>query len=361
MNLPVRDKNSMHTAPIFSVIMPTLNSEKTLRLALNSIRNQEFPQEDIEILLVDGGSTDTTLDIGAAYGCRVIPNLRVQPECAKHEGLQHAAGKYAIFLDSDEVLENPLAIQNRFQILSNEEGITFVMTGGYKKPGEAPLINDYINLFSDPFSYFMYRVSSDGRFYFQSLARIYRMEKNTPDFGILRFDDTTPLPLADLSAGNTIDLAYLRGHYAEYLKEVDVVPLTFFLLARDSGKAAVLKQDPVIHHCADTLSTYLFKLKWRIIVNTHYANKNKVGAGFSTRKREQPRCFRIRQFFFLPYAILFLPAFLDSLPVAFRAKSKIALLHAPLALYVAFHIIIQSGLKVLGYTPALKPYGKRQG
>lgn len=353
-------KDGTSESPVFSIIMPTLNSARTLRQALDSIRHQAFPRDQIEILLVDGGSTDATLVIGAEYECRIISNPRVQPECAKHEGLKHASGQYAVFLDSDEVFENTQALQHRFKILTDEPNITFIMTGGYKKPKTAAPINEYINLFSDPFSYFMYRVSSDHRFYFPSLTKIYSLEKDTLDFGVLQFDTSAPLPLADLSAGNTIDLTYLRRHYAEYLDNVDIVPLVFFFLARDSGKAAILKNDPVIHFCADTFSTYLFKLKWRVVVNTYFADKQKVGAGFSTRQRRQPQQFRLRQYAFLPYALLILPAFLDSLPVAFRTKSKMALLHAPLAFYVAFLILIHAGLKWLGYMPRLRPYGEKQ-
>ncbi len=44
----------------FSMIMPVLNSQRTIEKALSSIREQDFPQERIEILVIDGGSKDRT-------------------------------------------------------------------------------------------------------------------------------------------------------------------------------------------------------------------------------------------------------------------------------------------------------------
>ena len=52
---------------IISVVIPTYNSEKTLEKSLKSIREQSFNQEEIEILIIDGGSTDNTLEIAKKH------------------------------------------------------------------------------------------------------------------------------------------------------------------------------------------------------------------------------------------------------------------------------------------------------
>ena len=56
---------------MISIIMPTFNSEKTLEESLKSIRRQEIDQAQIEILLVDGGSTDKTAEIARKYHRRL--------------------------------------------------------------------------------------------------------------------------------------------------------------------------------------------------------------------------------------------------------------------------------------------------
>ena len=85
----------MENKPSVSVIMPTYNSGKTIRMSLESIKNQSLDQNLIEILVVDGGSTDNTIDIAKEFNCRIIQNPKVNPEFAKHEGIKNAYGKYA--------------------------------------------------------------------------------------------------------------------------------------------------------------------------------------------------------------------------------------------------------------------------
>ena len=53
----------MENRPLVSVIMPTYNSGKTVRMSLESIKNQNFDKNLVEILVVDGGSVDNTIDI----------------------------------------------------------------------------------------------------------------------------------------------------------------------------------------------------------------------------------------------------------------------------------------------------------
>ena len=99
-------------APVISIIMPTYNSERTIEIALRSVAQQTY-RDRTEVLVVDGGSTDRTKQIAERYGCRVIENLRVQPEYAKLIGLSHAAGRYAVFLDSDEALADERSLERK--------------------------------------------------------------------------------------------------------------------------------------------------------------------------------------------------------------------------------------------------------
>ncbi|QDE88366.1 glycosyl transferase [Myxococcus xanthus] len=89
--------------PFFSVIIPTYNRARLLEAALASVFAQE--ERDFEVLVVDDGSTDDTLETLARYGeqVRVLSQRNAGPGAARNLGIQEARGAYVAFLDSDDV------------------------------------------------------------------------------------------------------------------------------------------------------------------------------------------------------------------------------------------------------------------
>ena len=92
--------------PIVSIMIATFNSEKVLPRTLDAIRAQTYPQDKLEILAIDGGSTDSTLEIAKNLGCKIIDNPKTEPTYAKWLGFSKCTGKYLITIDHDEVMEN---------------------------------------------------------------------------------------------------------------------------------------------------------------------------------------------------------------------------------------------------------------
>ncbi len=96
--------------PYVSVVIPTLNSGKTLDECLRSITGQDWPPERLEIIMADGGSTDSTLDIArlavshTRVSIRVVGNPLRTGEAGKAAGLKEARGELIAFIDSDNVL-----------------------------------------------------------------------------------------------------------------------------------------------------------------------------------------------------------------------------------------------------------------
>ncbi|BDB42999.1 hypothetical protein IWGMT90018_34450 [Mycobacterium kiyosense] len=95
-------------APEFSIIIPTFNVMSTLRACLNSIAVQTF--RSFEVVLVDGGSTDGTMDVvenyRASFGQRLILHSGPDkgPYDAMNRGVGMASGAWLFFLGADDAL-----------------------------------------------------------------------------------------------------------------------------------------------------------------------------------------------------------------------------------------------------------------
>lgn len=96
------------TAPMFSIIVPTLNVAATLHACLDSVVRQTF--SDFELILVDGGSTDGTSDIANSiapeFGGRLVVHCGPDdgPYDAMNRGVATATGAWLLFLGADDTL-----------------------------------------------------------------------------------------------------------------------------------------------------------------------------------------------------------------------------------------------------------------
>lgn len=101
-------QNQIDYEPKVSVIIPVYNVEEYLRQCLDSIVNQTL--KEIEIICVDDGSTDSSLEILKEYAAKdhritVITQQNLHAGVARNAGLTVAKGKYVHFLDSDDWIE----------------------------------------------------------------------------------------------------------------------------------------------------------------------------------------------------------------------------------------------------------------
>jgi len=93
---------------MISVIIPTLNEEEYLPVAVRSVKKQGI--RDLEIIIADAGSEDRTVEIAKSFGCRVVKGG--MPGRGRNAGAKVAKGDILIFLDADAVL--PSSFLKRF-------------------------------------------------------------------------------------------------------------------------------------------------------------------------------------------------------------------------------------------------------
>lgn len=92
----------MNRQPIVSVVIPVLNSQKTLEKCLKSVLHQSY--DNIEIIVVDGGSHDKTVKIGKELGAQVIEASIHSMTKQTNMGVLHSKGEYIYRIDSDVIL-----------------------------------------------------------------------------------------------------------------------------------------------------------------------------------------------------------------------------------------------------------------
>ena len=89
-----------------SVIMPVYNVSNYLQNSIDSIKNQTF--EDIEIICVNDGSTDNSVELLNSISqefpdFKIVTQENSGPGIARNVGIDHAEGEYIAFLDADDI------------------------------------------------------------------------------------------------------------------------------------------------------------------------------------------------------------------------------------------------------------------
>ncbi|MHA1721047.1 MAG: glycosyltransferase [Promethearchaeota archaeon] len=131
--LPI--ETSIHNEnPLVSIIVPTLNEENNISKCLTSLKKIEYPNK--EIIVVDGGSKDRTIEIAKSFGIKVLtfsklPENWVGKSYACHLGYKESKGELLLFTDADTVHE-PNSLRFTTSKLLNHD-ITLLSTVPYQK------------------------------------------------------------------------------------------------------------------------------------------------------------------------------------------------------------------------------------
>jgi glycosyltransferase involved in cell wall biosynthesis len=115
-----------------SVIIATRNAESTLENCLRSVLAQSHP--DIEIIIVDGGSTDKTLSIVASFAAtrsliKWVSESDRGVGDAQWKGVVRATGDWIYFLGADDYIASPQAIERIFRASADHLSQADILTG----------------------------------------------------------------------------------------------------------------------------------------------------------------------------------------------------------------------------------------
>ncbi|SHE95175.1 glycosyltransferase [Schwartzia succinivorans] len=122
-----------------SVVVPVYNVEKYLKDCLDSLERQTL--KNIEVIMVNDGSTDGSRNIAEEYACRndnflLIDRLNGGLSAARNTGMSFAKGKYIYFLDSDDYL-----VDNALELLykkSENDNLDVLLFTSYTFHDDSP-------------------------------------------------------------------------------------------------------------------------------------------------------------------------------------------------------------------------------
>ena len=184
--------NKYSYLPTLSIIIITYNVERVLPEVLRTIAEQDYPKEKIEILAVDGNSTDKTLSIikNSTLPIKVLKSPYPRdPEACRGVGLQAAKGEIIAYIDADNYLPHPKWISKMvFPFLKHPE-IVGAETYRYAYRKTDSYLNRYFALIGSADPVGLYLGKADKLSYLFDKWNLYgKVISKHKDYFIVTFD-----------------------------------------------------------------------------------------------------------------------------------------------------------------------------
>lgn len=332
--------------PNVSFVIPTLNAEEYLEGCLKSIREQDYPQEKIEIVMADAFSKDRTREIGKKYQAKILDNPGIQHEFGKTIASEAAKGELLFYVDSDNVLASKqwLRLMTRPYI---EHPDIVALQPQTVPPPDSSALNRYLGyLFTDPFTWFVYGNMTNPVDY----SKILKPLDETSQYKIYRFN-VVDHPLMALAQGVGVSRSYQKsgiGNADDILAAIQII--------QQGGKIAWVPKADFYHYHVDDLRKLALKYRWRVRNNLTQKVK---GMGIVNRLQFFSRRRRMMMILFAPYSLSIIFPFIDAVRQSIKWKDPVMFMHVPASFCIGYVIVTEYILNFLGLNKKLGFYGKR--
>lgn len=242
--------------PSVSVVLNVYNESKDIENCLGRIRKQKYPQNKIEIILVDDDSEDNTIERAKKFNVRVFRSGYKNRERAKSIGIEHARGEFILFMDADIFLIGDNWIKKAVGFLLENPQAVAVQNIRWQYKRKDFLANRYCNLFgiNDPFILFLGKrgaLMATEHDWFKEKSIV----KRTKDYYLVKFD---PDNLPTMGAQGFIarrDII-LKGSWKPYFFHLDIV----YELVEKGYNQFVFAKLPIEHQYIKSVSEFYEKL-----------------------------------------------------------------------------------------------------
>jgi glycosyltransferase involved in cell wall biosynthesis len=305
-------KTSIWNLPSISVVIPTYNSEKFLPLCLQSINEQDYPKDKLEIIVVDGGSTDHTINIAKEFEVeKILHNPLRTGEAGKALGVKVAKNEIVAFIDSDNILDGKDWFKCMVEPFEDRE-IVGAEPLYYSYRREDGYITRYCALIgmNDPLCLFLGNYDR----YSYLTGKWTELNVKQEDKGNYLKIELNEKAIPTIGAnGFLIRREILNGcSIGDYLFDIDII---YELVKQGYNKFAKVKIG-IVHIFSDSIFTFVRKQKRRINDYIHYKR-------LGLRKYPWSLIRRSKLFKFIIFTI-FLPALLAQTIKGYAKKHDVA-------------------------------------
>lgn len=334
--------------PSVSFIIPTLNAARFLPMCLAAIRSQDYPQNRIEIIIADGGSTDNTKNIAKKFNAKIIDNPEVLHEPGKSRASAAATGHILFFTDSDNILSHNHWIKDMVRPYVENPAMHIM---GFLPPTVPPKqwnsFDRYMGYIStDPFTWFIYRWAATPK----TFGNLYTPIKKTNNYSIYKFE-THNHPLMGLSQG----FGTVSGFKRNTESNNDDI-LSGIRLIEKGGLIAYVPSAGIYHYHVSDIGEFIKKYTWRI--RNNYRQQVR-GMGLRHRKKYLNWPRRARLLMFPMYSLSLIFPIIDSCILFGMYKDKVVFWHPVGCLIMSYLIVKETLLYLLAIKINPGTYGAR--
>ncbi len=237
-----------------SIVTPTLNIMRTLDEYMNAILAQDYPHEDIEIVIADGGSTDGSLEKLKEYNEKgdinitVVHNELRTAEAGKAVGVRKAEGEIVCLLDSDNIIPDSSWMTQMMKPFKEKDIVASEPLYFIARKGDG-IINRYTAMLGmgDPLCLFMGNYDRYSGIS-GTWTKVKHDEEDRGDYLAVRFDKMIPTIGANGFCMRRKEL--IENFEGDYLFDIDVL---WELFQKDSTLKVAKVKNGIIHlFCKDT-------------------------------------------------------------------------------------------------------------
>ena len=245
--------------PGFSFVIPTYNSGVKIRRCLESIRSQDYPQDKVQLLIADGGSTDGTIDITREYGARIVANPDRLAEYGVKAGMKLVQRELAVVFADDNALVGRGWLSAVDEIFRQEHQAAAFWCRLVAAESDPPINHYFALIQSEPLSFMV------NRYLGKYLASAAMKEADGVSYRV--FEAIPGMPLVWGANGLTCRTAFIKPVWDtdRYLGDNDA----FQIMIEQGHRIVCYSEDLLVFHHHVT-SLFQWRDKWKRNFEKHF-------------------------------------------------------------------------------------------